>query len=215
MTITKIGHCCLLIKIASGNKMVTILTDPGNYSTGQDTLAGIDFLLITHEHADHYHIESVKAILANNPEVKIITNSAVSKLLMKEKIAHSVIGHDQSSDLKGISLKGWGTKHAPIYKSVEDVENTGYIIADKLFYPGDAFTLLKCPIDILALPVAGPWMKISEAMDYALAVKPRKCFPVHDGNLRKYGVSHRLPKNELSKAGIEFIALEEGQTADF
>jgi hypothetical protein len=49
----------------------------------------------------------------------------------------------------------------------------------------------------------------------ALAVKPKKCFPVHDGNLRHYGMSHRLPKNELTKAGIEFVPLEEGQIVDF
>ena len=207
MNINKIGHCCLLITIGD----IVILTDPGNYSTGQDSMTGIDFVLITHEHTDHFHIDSVKAILANNPDAKIITNSAVSALLKKENINHQIVGHGQEADLRGVSLKGWSTKHAIIYKTLENVENTGYIIADTLFYPGDAFTLLDRPIDILALPVSGPWMKISEAIDYALAVKPKKCFPVHDGNLRKPGGSHRLPKNELSKAGIEFVALEEGQ----
>jgi L-ascorbate metabolism protein UlaG (beta-lactamase superfamily) len=211
MKITKLGHCCLLIE----QNGVRILTDPGNYSTAQDTLTGIDFVIITHEHTDHLHVESVKAIIKNNLEVKICTNSAVSKILAKENISSTVIEHNQVADLKGVSVKGWGSQHAPIYKTVENVENTGYIIAGRLFYPGDAFTLLDRSIDILALPVAGPWMKISEAIEYALVVKPKKCFPVHDGNLRKYGVSHRLPKNELSKAGIEFIALEEGQTGEF
>jgi L-ascorbate metabolism protein UlaG (beta-lactamase superfamily) len=211
MKITKLGHCCMLIE----QNGVRILTDPGNYSTAQDSVTGIDFVVITHEHTDHLHIESVKAIIKNNREVKIITNSAVSKILAKENISSIVVEHNQAVDLKGISIKGWGSQHAPIYKTVENVENTGYIIADRLLYPGDAFTLLDRSIDILALPIAGPWMKISEAMDYVLAIKPKKCFPVHDGNLRKYGVSHRLPKDELSKIGIEFIALEEGQSADF
>lgn len=211
MTIKKIGHCCLYIEI---NK-VRILTDPGTYSTAQNDIVGVDFILITHEHADHYHLDSLKAILKNNPSAVIITNSAVSALLKKENIEHKIVGNKEDFDMNGVSLSGWGTKHAPIYKTVEDVENTGYIIDKKLFYPGDAFTPLDQPIDILALPVAGPWMKIAEALEYALTVKPKKCFPVHDGNLRHYGVSHRLPKNELTKAGIEFVSLEEGQTIEF
>jgi L-ascorbate metabolism protein UlaG (beta-lactamase superfamily) len=211
MKITKLGHCCLLIE----EKGETLLTDPGNYSTAQDSVTGIDCILISHEHADHFHIDSLKTVLKNNPKARVITNKAVAALLDKENISYEIVGNSQSTKIGGVSIDGWGVKHAPIYKSVEDVENTGYIIGDRLFYPGDAFTLLDRDIEILALPVAGPWMKISEALDYAFKVKPKKCFPVHDGNLRKYGVSHRLPKNELTKAGIEFVALEEGQMIDF
>src|SRR5579872_3217840 len=177
MNVTKLGHCCLLIEV----KGVRILTDPGNYSTAQDTISDIDFVLISHEHADHFHLDSVKKILKNNPKVKIITNDAVSTLLKKENLEHSVVGHNEKTNINGISLMGWGMKHAPIYKTIEDVENTGYFIADRLFYPGDAFTEINKDVEILALPVAGPWMKISEAIDYALKVRPKKCFPVHDG----------------------------------
>lgn len=211
MNITKLGHCCLLIETNG----VRIVTDPGNYSNAQDSVTNIDFIVISHEHTDHLHIESVKALLKNNPQAKIITNTSVGKILSKENIPFSVVAHGQAADLKGVSLKGWGTKHAAIYEKIEDVENTGYIFAERFFYSGDAFTPLEKEIEILALPVAGPWMKISEAIEYALLVKPKKCFPVHDGNLKVYGVSHRLPGNELPKAGIEFIPCAAGQTLEF
>ena len=45
---------------------LTVLTDPGVWTTAQNGVKGIDVLLITHEHADHLHIESVKEILKNN-----------------------------------------------------------------------------------------------------------------------------------------------------
>lgn len=211
MKITKLGHCCLLVEVGG----VRIMTDPGNYSTAQNGVVGVDFVLISHEHTDHLHIESVKQIIKNNPQATIISNKSVGKILDKEGILHTVVGDKQVFDMKGISLQGWGTKHAVIYKDVEDVENTGYIIGNKLFYPGDALTLLDRDIDILALPVAGPWIKISEAIEYALAVKPKKCFPVHDGNLRWQGAPHRLPKNALTKEGIEFVILLEGETKEF
>lgn len=211
MKIKKLGHCCLRIEING----VCIITDPGNYSVSQNTETGVDFVLISHEHTDHLHVESVRKIVANNPNAIIISNKSVARILSEEKISHVVVGDKQTFDMKGVSLKGWGTKHAVIYKDVEDVLNTGYIIADKLFYPGDALTLLDREIDILALPVAGPWIKISEAIEYALTVKPKKCFPVHDGNLRWQGAPHRLPKNALEKNGIEFVVLLEGESKEF
>lgn len=211
MKITKLGHCCLLIE----TKGKRILTDPGTFSTSQDSLTGIDFVIITHEHADHFHIDSVKKVLKNNPKAKIITNSAVADLLKKESIAFAIVAHKDTYDLDGVSCMGWGTKHAPIYKTVKPVENTGYIIDDRLFYPGDAFTLLEREIDILALPVAGPWMKISEAIEYVLAMKPKKCFPVHDGILKRPTMMHGMFGSLFSASGIEFVSMDEGSTHDF
>lgn len=211
MKITKLGHCCLLVE-TQGKK---ILTDPGNYSTAQDSITGIDCVLISHEHTDHLHIESLKTVLKNNPNAKIITNSAVAQILEKDNIPCLIIGNGQSGAIDAVKIAGFGTKHAPIYKTVEDVENTGYFIDEKLFYPGDAFTHIEKHVDVLALPVTGPWMKLSDALDYAIAMKPRTCFPVHDGNLRKAGVSHRLPKVTLSQSGIDFVEMVEGDTREF
>jgi L-ascorbate metabolism protein UlaG (beta-lactamase superfamily) len=74
MKITKFGHCCLLID----EKSLRILIDPGKYSDGQNSITNIDVVLITHEHQDHLHVDSVKSIIANNPSVRIMTNAGVS-----------------------------------------------------------------------------------------------------------------------------------------
>ena len=179
MKITKFGHCCLLIE----EKGLRILTDPGSYSTMQNDVKDIDIVLITHEHQDHFHIESVKQLLKNNPQAKIITNSAVGALLAKENIAFTLVADGQKSNEKGIVFEGMGKEHATIYKDIGKVENTSYFIGERLFYPGDALYNPHRPVEILALPVAGPWMKISEAIDYLLALSPKKAFPVHDAVL--------------------------------
>jgi L-ascorbate metabolism protein UlaG (beta-lactamase superfamily) len=211
MTIKKIGHCCLYIEVGG----VRILTDPGVYSTAQNDIVGVDFLVITHEHADHYHVDSVKAILKNNPKIVIITNSAVGALLKKENIEHQVVGDKQHFDMNGVSLAGWGTKHAVIYKDIGACENTGYLINSTFFYPGDAFTLPGAPVDILALPVAGPWMKLSEAIEYVLAVKPKKAFPVHDAIMKTPGSMNPMFQKLLEPDGINFVSLNPGETATF
>lgn len=73
MHIKKFAHYCLLIEIV-GKKIVT---DPGMYSTAQNELTGIDAVVITYEHGDHFHAESVQAIVKNNPRVMVIANAAV------------------------------------------------------------------------------------------------------------------------------------------
>ena len=97
--------------------------------------------------------------------------------------------------------------------AIPSVENTGYFIANKLFYPGDAFYKPSKPVEVLAVPVAGPWMKVSEGIDYAKEVKPKKCFPVHDGILipALQETVQRVTKGGLEGTGIEFIPLKEGE----
>ncbi|MBP6858667.1 MAG: MBL fold metallo-hydrolase [Candidatus Pacebacteria bacterium] len=211
MKITKLGHCCLLIE----SRGVRFLTDPGNYTTAQNTQKGIHYIVISHEHTDHLHVESVKTILANNPDAKIICNSGVGAILAKEHIPFTKVSIGESHDCNGVNVSAHGTKHETIYKSYEQVENTGYMFDDKLFYPGDAFHKPDAPVDILAFPVTGPWCTIAKAVDYVLEVKPRIAFPVHDGNLiRQNGITVRLPGIELPKAEITFLALELGKETE-
>lgn len=211
MKITKFGHCCLLIE----ENGVRILTDPGSYSTQQSEVKNIDFVLITHEHSDHLHIDSLKALLKNNPKAKIITNKSVGALLEKENIAFSPIEDSQNFDASGVLIEGFGKDHALMHSLIPPSQNTGYFIANKLFYPGDAFTNPEKQVEILALPVAGPWMRLLEAIDYALEAKPKICFPVHEGILKQPGSTHSIPPKVLELKGIKFVALEIDKEYEF
>ena len=211
MKITKCGHFCLLIE----ENEVRILTDPGTYSTQQSEVKNIDFVLITHEHADHFHIDSLKAFLKNNPQAKIITNKSVGALLEKDGIAFSVVEYGQNSDANGVLIEGFGEVHALMHASIPSIQNTGYFIANKLFYPGDSFTNPGKQVKVLALPVAGPWMRLLEAIDYALEIKPKTCFPVHEGILKQPGSTHVIPPKVLEPKGIKFMVLEIDKEYEF
>lgn len=211
MQITKIGHCCLAIK----DQGLTILTDPGTWTDGQNQLTGIDIILITHEHQDHFHIDSVKKVLQNNPSAKIVTNSAVGKLLDKEGVIYQILEHGHHSTFGSVLVEGFGEKHADIYSEIPVVENTGYFISNKLFYPGDAFTDPGKPVEVLALPVVGPWMHMAEALNYAIKIKPKVAFPVHDGMLKITGPFHLLPRLILEPKGITFKVPGENEVMEF
>jgi len=210
MKIHKISHCCLVIDLKSTEgKERRVLLDPGFYSLEKHSkVHKIDIVLITHEHADHFHIDSLKELVREQPDVTVITNDAVGAILAKEGIAHHIMEHGNAIDIKGIHIEGYGRDHALLHKSIPAFSNVGFFIQNQFFFPGDAFTNPDKEIGILALPVAGPWMKISEAIDYALTLKPKKAFPVHDGV--RIPTQHLLPEKILGQNGIEFIKLEEG-----
>jgi L-ascorbate metabolism protein UlaG (beta-lactamase superfamily) len=213
MKITKLGHCALVLE----SDGVKILTDPGSFTIqAQGQVTGLDAVLITHEHQDHFHIDSVKVLLQKNPNAAIITNGGVGKLLKEQGIEKVVIvGDGQSTDLKGMKIEGFGKDHAIIYDQMGLVENTGYMVAGKFYFPGDNFHNPGRPVDILALPVAGPWMKISEAINFAKEIKARAAFSVHDGMIV---APFRAFMSMVLKAMIpqtEYTALEDGESKEF
>lgn len=213
MNIKKIGHCCLLIK----TDRITILTDPGMFSTGQNTVTGIDLILITHEHADHFHVDSLKEVLKNNPQAQVITNSGVGAKLKELGINFSLLEGPQNTTLNEVLIEAFEGKHEELFEEIGQVQNTGYFIDNRLFYPGDSYINPKKSVEILALPVSGGWCKIPDFIRYAIAIKPKIAFTVHDGMLQKdrIGGPHRIPSEVLPKQGIEFIIMNEGDEKKF
>jgi L-ascorbate metabolism protein UlaG (beta-lactamase superfamily) len=211
MNITKFGHSCLFIE----EQDLRAIVDPGIFSTMQNQLHDIDVLIITHEHDDHCDINSVAAIVKNNPDVTILTNASVSEKLKAEGITSQIVQHGDVVRKKDIAIEFFGRDHAIIHSSIPLFQNVGFFIAGRFFYPGDAFTDPERPVDILALPVQGPWLKIAESIDYALALKPKICFPTHDGLMKNPGATHAIPKRVLTEYGIHFEVLDLDKRYEF
>ncbi len=212
MKIKKLGHCCLVIE-ENGKK---IMTDPGSWTIEEQIKEkNIDIIIITHEHFDHIHIDSLKLIIKDSPNVKIITNEGVGKLLDKENIKYEILEYKTPKDFLGVEIEAYDCKHEEIYKEIGQVQNTGFFIGSRLFYPGDSFYNPQKPVEILALPMAGPWANIKNSIKYALEIKPKICFPVHDGMLKSFGASHKIPTIVLEKENISFKNFENNQEEEF
>jgi len=192
------------------------MTDPGSYTTEEHAKEkNLDIILITHEHGDHLHVESLKDIIAGNPQAKIITNESAGKILQETGIKYEVLPKKTEQEVAGVKLEAHDCKHEEIFEEVGQVQNTGYFIGPRLFYPGDSLYNPGKPVEILALPVAGPWTRVRDFMKYALDVKPKICFPVHDGMLNNFSSSHKIPELILSKSGIVFKNFEENNIEEF
>lgn len=213
MQITKFGQCCLLIEV-SGKR---ILTDPGRFSVAQNDVTNIDLVLITHEHADHLHSESLQTILKNNPQAQVITNESVGKILADLEIPYVVLVETTPTKCCGVALEAFDGKHAEIFEEYGQVQNTGFFIAEQLFYPGDSYIEPGKLVPVLALPVAGPWCKLSDAVGYAIRVNPGQAFPVHDAILNSDGIAltHGLFESQLKSHGIEFVPMKDGVVQNF
>lgn len=191
-----------------------VMTDPGAFTTLQNEEKNINAILITHEHSDHLHIDSLKKVLENNPEAIIITNTSVGKILEGENIPYIKVEEGEQYEMMGVKISGFGNLHAEIVDDYGRVQNTGYMV-NNLCYPGDAFAFPDAKVDILALPVCGPWLKSKEVVTYAKNINPRIVFPVHDGMLvDSFPVFWRLPELFLKEANIVFKKLELSKVED-
>lgn len=213
MNITKFGHCCVLLETQDKR----ILVDPGRFSTEQNELTNIDIILITHEHGDHCHSESVQKIIENNPDAVIVTNTSVANLLRSVAIDAYVLEGRDTATIVDISLEAFDGPHVEIFETRNLVQNTGYFVENFFFFPGDAYTIPNKPVSVLALPVAGPWCKMSDAIHYAIKLSPSIAIPVHDATLSEVGteLTYGLVAQELKNHNIEFVIMKKGEVRNF
>lgn len=212
MIITKYGHCCLLIEI-NGKR---VLTDPGAFSAGYENLTNIDVIVVSHEHGDHLHIPAVKILLVQNPNAEIVANSSVARLLEVEGITCTIIEGEAKAICKDVSIEAQDAKHVEIFEDFGMVQNTAYRIGDEFFYPGDSYAIPEKYVRVLALPVAGPWLKVVEAIHYAQTLRPEIAVPVHDAVLSNEGkaVHYRLFTTKLADSNIVFKPLIDGEPTE-
>ena len=211
MKITKYGHSCLLIEEAG----VCVLLDPGIFSAVPKDLPKVKAILLTHEHADHTHPETLRRLWTATPEARIITHLGVGTLLEQEGIAYELLNSGQTTEVETMRITAVGREHASIVPEVLAVVNSGYLIGERLFTPGDSFTLPKRPVEILALPIVAPWAKFAETRDYALAVKPKIVIPIHDGFLIPNNPYQFWIEKTMAEAGIAVKTLELGVATEF
>ena len=64
------------------------------------------------------------------------------------------------------------------------------------------------PVEVLAIPAVAPWMRVSEAVDYLRAVRPRLAVPIHEAVASEAGVGIYYSRlTEMAPDGTEFRVL--------
>ena len=183
MELTKQEHACVVLS-EDGRRLVL---DPGIF-TDPSVLTGAAAVLITHEHADHFAPEPLRAALDADPALEVWTNGSVAGQLDGLGSRVHVVGDGDAVTIAGFDVTVHGKLHAEIHPEIPRVGNVGFLIAGALFHPGDALTVPGEPVSTLLLPVHAPWSKMSEVIDYVRAVEADQAFGVHDGLLNDAGL---------------------------
>ncbi|HEY9351474.1 MAG TPA: MBL fold metallo-hydrolase [Acidothermales bacterium] len=192
MRLQKLGHACLLVE----DRSARVLIDPGTFSTGFEGLTGLSGILITHQHPDHIDVARLPGLLESNPEATLYCDEGSAEELAAKGIDAQIVHEGDDLDI-GLRVRVFGHQHALIHPDVPRIPNVGYLVAQRLFHPGDAFTSPDVDtIEVLALPTAAPWLKVAEAVDYLRRVRPRLAVPIHEAHLAMpqlhYGLFDRL-----------------------
>lgn len=204
--LTKYEHACFTVE----KDDQVLVVDPGAYTTdfiAPDHVAGI---VITHEHPDHYDTELVAAIIDKNPDAVIVAHSSLTATI--EAFQTLAVEAGDTLSLGPFELEFFGGTHATISPSLPVPANLGVMVNDLLYYPGDSFTVPEDRyIDTLALPVAAPWLKLSETIEFLHAVHPHTVFPTHDAILSSAGqaLADRLLQAEAEKDDTSYVRSNE------
>ncbi|MBT2485667.1 MULTISPECIES: MBL fold metallo-hydrolase [unclassified Microbacterium] len=211
MRVTKFEHAALRID----DDGETLLIDPGSFTTPPKDLATLVGVIITHEHPDHWTPEQLDRILQEAPGTAIFAPAGVARAA--EGYPITVVAPGETIDVGGFTVRFFGGTHEVIHSSLPIVENVGVLVNGVLYYPGDSYAVPEgVEVDTLAAPLGAPWLKIGEAIDYVLAVRPRRAFGTHDMTLSDVGKNMHRQRLQWAteQGGGEFLVLEAGDSLE-
>ena len=210
MKLTKFEHACLILEVANER----LIIDPGVFTMPLGDLGEVVAVVVTHEHGDHWTPEQLQRIIERNPDVVIYGPAGVAAAA--GEIAVTAVKDGDVIEVGAFTLKFFGEKHAVIHESIPVIDNVGVLVNDELFYGGDALVVPPVSVSTLAAPVGAPWLKIGDAMDYVVAVNPKRAFPVHEMVLSTAGKG--MGNDRLTWAseqgGGSYFVLEPGESID-
>ena len=212
MRLTKLGHSCLLVDEGRAR----MLFDPGTLSDGFQELEGLTAVLFTHRHADHLDPERLRGLLDRNSGARVVSDEGSAELLGEAGAEFEVVHDGDELEVAGVGVRVVGRDHAVIHPDIPVVPNVGYLVGGRLFHPGDAFTLPGQPVEVLAVPAAAPWLKLSESIDYLRQVRPKVAVPVHEKLLSAAGLSiHYRQLEQLGARGSTTLRpLDDGEPTE-
>lgn len=211
MRVTKHEHACLRLE-REGSQLII---DPGSFTLPLQDLAGTVGVVLTHEHPDHWTPEHLRRIREHAPAVSIYGPQGVADAAAEFDV--TVVAPGDSVSVGPFSLRFFGGRHAVIHESIPVIDNVGVLVDDAFYYPGDSFSAPEgVDVRLLAAPVGAPWLKVGEAMDFVLAVRPEHAFATHDMTLSRIGLDMHRARLQWAteQGGGRFNPLDPGDAID-
>ncbi|WP_336209133.1 MBL fold metallo-hydrolase [Nonomuraea sp. LPB2021202275-12-8] len=182
MRLTKYGHAC--VRLEKDSRALVI--DPGLMTPEPEALAGVEAVLVTHEHFDHFDADRLCAAADADPGLVVYTCPGVARHLGKIEDRVRVVRDGDVVAAAGFEVAVVGDKHHFSHPDMAPVDNVGFLLDGEVFHPGDALTLVEVPT--LLVPGQAPWMTVPDLIGYLRAMRPRRAYAIHDGLLNEWGL---------------------------
>ncbi len=165
-----------------------IYNDPVGGAQLYSQLPPADLILITHEHGDHYDVDTLTALMGEN--TVLLTNPAVLEMLPGElKERASAIGNGDSTDILNIGIEA-----VPAYNLTEERlkyhpegRDNGYVLTVdgmRIYVGGDTEATPEMralsDIDLAFVPMNLPYtMGVEQAAEGVADFAPKVMYPYH------------------------------------
>ncbi|RYV50704.1 MBL fold metallo-hydrolase [Pengzhenrongella frigida] len=212
MFLTRLSHACVRLE-KDGARLVI---DPGSFSAS-DATHDADAVLVTHQHADHVVPVTLRRDLVSRPDLEVWAPADVVALLLEgaPELAdrvHAVRAGD-TFEVAGFEVEVYGGLHEAVHPDVPRLANVAYLIDGSVLHPGDSFTVPPRPVAVLLIPIAAPWLRLGDVVDYVRAVGPRLTIPIHDALYSRIGcdlVDRLLGPHGLGLGGAQYLRPVDG-----
>lgn len=213
MTVTKYLHSCLLVE--EGGKR--LLIDPGSFSFIEGLLKPQDIpqpqaVFVTHEHPDHFFPDALHRYVERG--ARLWTNASAAERCRERGIAATVLPPGTNVEIVPFLVEAFAAPHGEL--PIPKPDNVAFLVNRRFLHPGDSLhpALAEAKPELLALPVAAPWLTLKDALDFAVAVKPKTVIPIHDAFVKDFFLKrmYETAKTYLTPHGIAFAPLGLGES---
>lgn len=186
MKISLHGQSTVTVEAPQGR----IVIDPGPFSD-LSCLEDAKAVLLTHAHGDHLDVDAVRA-----SDLPVWGTKEAIDTLGSGTVVHA----GEAFTVLGLEIQSLGGLHEEIHPNIPRPENLGYFFGGVL-HPGDQWCVPEGrTVEVLLLPIAGPWVRGADAADYAMRIGARLTVPIHDAVLSDVG--KHITDGMLQRAGV-------------
>ena len=209
MKVTKYPQSCLIIEL--GDKRLGI--DPGAFvleKYSAEDLLPLDAILITHEHEDHADPELLRALVQQG-DIPVIANQSTKNLL--GNLVTQVVVDNEEFEVAGVKVIARELPHCLMPDGSVGPQNTGYIVDNTFFHPGDGISVEGLHVDAAAVPIAGPDVSVKDVFDFIKQLHCQTVIPIH------YSYFLENPQLLARMAGsivpgVKLVVLDDGQSTE-
>lgn len=203
MKLTRYFQSCLMVEDSGAR----VLIDPSAQDAKNfDKFGKLDAVLYTHEHGDHFDPELAEKFAAAG--VKLYANASTAKQM---KTQPTIVADSQSIEVSGLKIQAKELPHCLMVDGSTSVQNTGYLLNEKLFHPGDGANLAGLSVEVLAVPLNGPDISLHDAYAFTMQVGAKQVVPIHYDFL---GGNPDFLARTLTEKGVKTHTLKRGESVE-